>query len=236
MGLGPLTIPLWRARPPDDVTRTHLVRYGVYGYDMSIATSGAASRADDEHFAAMLDGARRGSGSALRHLYDSLSGEVTGYVRIRGATDVGAVTNEVFHRAFSRLDRFKGNESGFRSWVFKIAHNLLIDEHRKRIRRPKTVATIDTARHDAVGGDVETEAMAGLERADVARLLDSLTEGQRDVMYLRLIGGLTLAETADVLGRPLGAVKSLQHRAVERLRTALADSAYPISPSARSQR
>lgn len=191
--------------------------------------------AGNEQFVALLERARNGSGQALRRLYESLSGEVAGYLRVRGATDVGVATNEVFYRAFSRLDRFSGNESGFRSWVFKIAQNLLIDEHRKRIRRPNVVGSLDTVTHQPTGGDVEAEAMARINSDDVAALLNRLTPGQRDVMHLRVVGGLTLAETADVLGRPVGAVKSLQHRAVESLRGSLEYSAYPISPSARSQ-
>ncbi len=203
---------------------------------MSTATSGTAVPAGDDQFQELLARARHGSGQALRSLYDSLNGEVAGYLRVRGATDVGVATNEVFHRAFSRLDRFKGNESGFRSWVFTIAHNLLIDEHRKRIRRPNVVAGIDPGRHDTSGGDVEAEAMARLNSTDVAALLDGLTESQREVMVLRIVAGLTLAEVADVLGRPVGAVKSLQHRAVESLRNNFHTNAYPITPSARSQK
>ncbi|NND01566.1 MAG: sigma-70 family RNA polymerase sigma factor [Acidimicrobiia bacterium] len=202
---------------------------------MSTATSGTAVPAGND-FEALLDRARAGSGQALRRLHDTLNGEVSGYLRVRGATDVGAATNEVFHRAFSRLDRFKGNESGFRSWVFKIAHNLLIDEHRKRIRRPNVVSDIDPTRHDVTGGNVETEAMARLNSADVAALLDRLTDSQREVMVLRIVAGLTLAEVAEVLNRPVGAVKSLQHRAVESMRKNFDHSAYPIAPSARSQR
>ena len=203
---------------------------------MSTASSGTAVPAGDDHFDALLQRARKGSGRALREIYDSLNGEVAGYLRVRGATDVGVATNEVFHRAFSRLDRFKGTESGFRSWVFKIAHNLLIDEHRKRIRRPNVASDISAERHDATGGDVEAEAMKRLNTEDVAALLEQLTPSQRDVMHLRLIAGLTLAETADVLGRPLGAVKSLQHRAVDALRRKIDETAYPIAPTARSQR
>jgi len=155
---------------------------------------------------------------------------------VRGATDVGTATNEVFFRAFDRLDRFKGGEVGFRSWVFTIAHNLLIDEHRKRIRRPQEVASLDPSRHEIAGGDVEAEAMSNLGANDVDHLLESLTPNQRDVLHLRLVAGLTLAETAEVLGRPLGAVKSLQHRAVEVLRDRLANSPYPPIVSTRSQR
>ena len=202
---------------------------------MSTATPGTAVPANDEHFEALLDRARNGSGQALRRLYDSLNGEIAGYLRVRGATDVGVATNEVFHRAFSRLDRFKGNESGFRSWVFKIAHNLLIDEHRKRIRRPNVVSDIDPTRHDVTGGNVEAEAMARLNSTDVAAVLDRLTESQREVMVLRIVAGLTLAEVAEVLDRPVGAVKSLQHRAVESMRKNSDEAAYPIAPSARSQ-
>lgn len=203
---------------------------------MSTANSATAVPAGNEDFETLLAQARRGSGPAMRRLYDTLNGEVAGYLRVRGATDVDAATNEVFHRAFTKLNRFKGNESGFRSWVFKIAYNLLIDEHRKRIRRPNVVASIDPDRHDTAGGDVEAEAMARLDGRDIAAIFDHLTESQREVMFLRIVAGLTLAEVADVLDRPVGAVKSLQHRAVESLRENFAKGAYPIAPSARSQR
>ncbi len=187
-------------------------------------------------FEELVERARQGSGDALRALYDSLSTEVAGFLRVRGAADVGAATNEVFHRAFTALHRFSGTESGFRSWIFTIANNLLIDEHRKRVRRPQLGAGLDSAGHEVAGGDVEDEAMARLTHADIGRLLDGLTPGQRDVLHLRLIAGLTLSETAAVLGRPVGAVKSLQHRAIAALRDKLDAGAYPLTPSLRSQR
>lgn len=196
---------------------------------MSTSRSGDTFQVFDESFEGVMERARNGSGQALRYLYELLSPEVAGYLRVRGATDVGVATNEVFHRAFRRIDSFKGNESGFRAWVFTIANNLLIDEHRKRIRRPEVVASLDPVRHDLTGGDVEAEAVARLAAQDVDQLLQTLTEGQREVLHLRLIAGLTLAETAEVLGRPVGAVKSLQHRAVEALRNKLEHSPYPIT-------
>ena len=188
---------------------------------MSTIGSEAGFRAAIDDFEDLLERARSGSGRALRELYDSLSPQLAGYLRVRGASDVGTATNEVFHRAFDRLDRFKGSEFGFRSWIFTIANNLLIDEHRKRVRRPNVVASLETARHDVVGGDTESEAICNLSTGEVDRLLEMLTPNQRDVMHLRIIAGLTLAETAEVLERPLGAVKSLQHRAVEALRNQL---------------
>ncbi len=197
---------------------------------MSTTGSGAGFRNSHDDFDELLERARRGSGRALRDLYDSLSPQLAGYLRVRGATDVGVATNEVFHRAFDRLDRFKGGESGFRSWIFTIANNLLIDEHRKRVRRPRVVASLDAARHDVAGGNAETEAIRNLTTDEVDRLLEMLTPNQRDVLHLRIIAGLTLAETAEVLERPLGAVKSLQHRAVEALRNQLERNR--VSPNA----
>jgi RNA polymerase sigma-70 factor (ECF subfamily) len=170
----------------------------------------------------------------MRDLYEGLGAVVAGFLRVRGAVDVDAATNEVFFRAFSRLDSFSGSESNFRSWIFTIAHNLLIDEHRKRVRRPDVVASIDESRHNIVGGDVEAEAIERLATDDVDALLAMLTPGQREVLHRRLIAGLTLAETASVLRKPVGAVKSLQHRAVEVLREKFSASAYPVAPSRRS--
>jgi RNA polymerase sigma-70 factor (ECF subfamily) len=74
----------------------------------------------------------------------------------------------------------------------------------------------------------EDHALARLGDQDALRLLDTLTRDQRSVLLLRVVGELSLAETAAVVGRPVGAVKALQHRALERLRREV--SAQAVSP------
>jgi RNA polymerase sigma-70 factor (ECF subfamily) len=142
---------------------------------------------------------------------------VLGYLRAQGAPEPEDLTSEVFLRVFDRLPQFSGDEPNFRSWLFTIAHRILIDDARRRQRRPRTTALgLDVETRPA--GDVEHEAMAkvGADWAD--ELLASLPPDQRAVVSLRVTADLSLEQVAEILGKRVGAVKSLQHRALESLR------------------
>ncbi len=167
-----------------------------------------------ESFASLLPAAQAGAGWAFTRLYEGLAPAVAGYLTVQGATEPDDLTSEVFQRAFGRIGSFSGDESRFRSWVFTIAHNLLIDDRRRRQRRPVPAPVAP----DVAGGDVEDEALRRLSEERVRRLCDLLVPDQRDVLLLRLVGGMTLEEAATVLGKTTGAVKALQHRAVAALR------------------
>lgn len=171
----------------------------------------------DVAFDDVLDAARAHEPWACRRLYDGYAARVLGYLRAQGAREPEDLTSEVFLRVFDRLDQFSGDEAGFRSWLFTIAHRILIDDARRRQRRPQTTMLgVDVEAHAA--GDVEHEALAnfGAEWADA--LLASLPPEQRAVVALRVTADLSLEQVAAILGKRVGAVKSLQHRALERLR------------------
>jgi RNA polymerase sigma-70 factor (ECF subfamily) len=154
---------------------------------------------------------------ACRQLYDDYAGRVLGYLRAQGAREPEDLTSEVFLRVFDRLPQFTGDEPNFRSWLFTIAHRILIDDARRRQRRPQeTMLGVDV--ESRAIGDVEHEALAnvGAEWAD--ELLSSLPPDQRAVVALRVTADLSLEQVAEIVGKRVGAVKSLQHRALESLR------------------
>jgi RNA polymerase sigma-70 factor (ECF subfamily) len=154
---------------------------------------------------------------ACRELYDGYAGRVLGYLRAQGAREPEDLTSEVFLRVFDRLPQFSGDEHNFRSWLFTIAHRILVDDVRRRQRRPQTTSLgIDVESRST--GDVEHEALAnvGAEWADA--LLASLPPDQRAVVALRVTADLSLEQVAEILGKRVGAVKSLQHRGLESLR------------------
>jgi RNA polymerase sigma-70 factor (ECF subfamily) len=142
---------------------------------------------------------------------------VYGYLRAQGAVEPEDLTSEVFLRVFDRLSQFSGDEANFRSWLFTIAHRILVDEARRRQRRPRTTA-LSLAAESFAAGDVEREALAnvGAEWAD--ELLSSLPPDQRAVLALRVTADLSLEQVAAILDKRVGAVKSLQHRALAALR------------------
>ncbi len=154
---------------------------------------------------------------ACHRIYDTYAGRVYGYLRAQGAYEPEDLTSEVFLRVFDRLRQFSGDEVQFRSWLFTIAHRILIDEARRRKRRPQTIELLGGA-ESLAAGDVEHEALVnvGTEWADA--LVASLPPDQRAVVALRVTADLPLGEVAHILGKRTGAVKALQHRALAALR------------------
>lgn len=167
-----------------------------------------------------LAAARAGQAWACTRLYEDLKRPVVAYVRMRGAPDPDDVASEVFLCVFRDLGRFEGGEDDFRAWVFTIAHRRVLDDWRRRFRRP-TQARLDVRSAQVVGGDAQEEAMAELSRQDVDTLLGRLTVEQRDVVLLHVVADLPIEQVAQVMGRSVSAVRSLQHRAVTALRKAV---------------
>lgn len=173
-----------------------------------------------ENFESALAAAKDGADWAWASLYRDLAGPVTGYLASRGARDAEDLAAETFLQVARNVQGFEGAENAFRSWVFVIAHRRLIDARRANGRRPETVSLPDEdTRHQ--GGDVEGEAMDQLVTAELRQAFDKLTDDQRDVLALRIIANLTLEETAQVVGKRVGAVKAAQRRGLLALRDLL---------------
>src|SRR5215831_18270393 len=101
--------------------------------------SGPASARGDSlgaDFEALLAAARAGRPEAWERVYRSLAPAVTGYLRMQGALEPDDLASEAFLGVFRSIGSFAGDEAGFRSWVFVIAHRRLVDERRARSRRP----------------------------------------------------------------------------------------------------
>ncbi|MEX2586877.1 MAG: sigma-70 family RNA polymerase sigma factor [Actinomycetota bacterium] len=175
-----------------------------------------------EAFDSTLAAARTGAEWAWTNLYRQFSPAVLGYFRAQRVPEPEDLTAEVFYQVVRSLGQFEGGEAAFRSWLFVIAHRKIVDDSRHRKRRPVAPAEAQTLELRGRSGDVEHEAMRHLSQVEVAVLLAELTDNQRDVMLLRILGGLSLEETAAVLNIRPGAVSALQGRAVKRLKKKLA--------------
>ncbi|HEY5889719.1 MAG TPA: RNA polymerase sigma factor [Acidimicrobiia bacterium] len=164
----------------------------------------------DHDFETRLRAAKSGAEWAWGAIYRDLAGTVSGYLANRGAAEPEDLTSETFLQIARNISTFEGDESAFRSWVFVIAHRRLIDSRRARQRRPETTTLPDPT--GGVGGDVEVEALNRLTTDELKAAFEKLSESQSDVLSLRIIGQLTLEETASVLGKRVGAVKAAQRR------------------------
>jgi len=161
-----------------------------------------------------------GDPRAFADVFRLLGTPVAGYLRGRGVDDADSLANEVFLRVHRTMDRFDGDALEFRSWVFTIAHNAALDDLRRRRRRIQEHAAARPP--DSAGGDVETLVMARLADERVRGLLELLTDEQQSVLLLRVVSGLSVRETAVVLGKGEEAVKGLQRRGLAALRRELA--------------
>jgi RNA polymerase sigma factor (sigma-70 family) len=161
--------------------------------------------------------ARAGHAWALTEIWQRHSPRVLGYLRGRGVHDAEDMTSDVFVSVFERLGAFHGDDADLRAFVFTVAHHRLVDDVRRRTRRGSAVA-YEAAADARTHPSAESEALDRLSDRRVRDLLDALSPDQREVLLLRVVADLSLEQTADVVGKRLGAVKALQHRALAALR------------------
>ncbi len=158
--------------------------------------------------------------------YEKLAPAVLGYLRAQRAPDPEDILGEVFLQVARDLPRFKGDDDALRRWVFSIAHNRLLDARRRETRRPRLV--------DRAVPEVAAPPPPDLIDPDLVAALAELTPDQREVVVLRFVADLPLADVARITSRRTGAVKALQHRALESLGRTLAPSPdQPPTPAGR---
>jgi len=183
----------------------------------AVAGVPTAALAPDE-FALLLRAAQRGDGAAVTRLYRDHNPSLLRYLRSRAPSDAEDLASETWMGVARGLADFNGNERAFRGWVFAIARNRLAGHYRSPGRhRSDPWPNEALAEHDS-GVDVAEEALRGLPAdAAIAELVAGLSEEMAEVVRLRVVAGLTAAETAALMGRSEGAVRVLQHRALRRL-------------------
>lgn len=167
-----------------------------------------------EPFPEVLAAAQAGAEWAWSRLYTSVAASVRGYIAAQGAQDPDDLTGEVLLHMVRGIDRFAGDETAFRSWVFMVAHHRVIDERRRTRRRNDVVHRL--FRDDATG-PVDVDVLDRMWTQDWAARLDQLSDAQRTVLLLRVVAGLSAEEVGSIIGKKPGAVRVMQHRAVLRL-------------------
>jgi len=158
--------------------------------------------------------------------YRELAPRVLGYLRSHGVDDPEAATDDVFLALHRRFDSIEGGDAGVRTLTFSIAHARLVDYHRAHARRPIHVSfeAHEDPRRSASAEDVAIDLAGGTATA----LLAHLGSAQQEVISLRVIAGLSLEETAQVMDRSVGSIKQLQRRALESLRTLAAKETIDV--------
>ena len=189
----------------------------------------------DAPFDAAVLAAKEGAPWAWEQLYSWLSPRLLGYLRARGSRDPEGALGETWLQLARNVATFEGDATGFRSWAFTVAHHRVIDEARRRKRTPPTQALDDVLADDQQSLraiDSESEALAVIELDELVGSIAFLSDLQKSTLLMRIIGDLSVAQTAEALGKSESAIKTAQYRAISILRDRLESPATkPVSPS-----
>ncbi len=155
--------------------------------------------------------------ACLSGLYDEYYDRIARYafVRIGNTADAEDIASEVFLKALDSIDRYQDRGLPMQAWLFKIAHNLVVDYLRNKSK--KSTLPLDTIK---IAGETDPaeKAEINLEMERVHTAMQSLTEEQREVVRLRFFGGLSSREVGELLNKNDGAVREMQRAAMEKLR------------------
>ena len=172
----------------------------------------------ESQFPTVLAAAREGGDWAWALIYREYSAAVLRYLRGRGAAEPEDLLGEVFVQVVRNLRSFEGDERAFRTWVFVIARNRMVDEWRRKDRSRVDVVPHELLAAGGGAGDSEQDAMRSIADKRVIETLERLTPDQRDVLFLRYFAQMTVDEVATVIGKRPGAVKALQSRGLAAIR------------------
>ncbi|MBT9149586.1 MAG: sigma-70 family RNA polymerase sigma factor [Dehalococcoidia bacterium] len=161
----------------------------------------------------------RSAKDALASLYEEYYDRIVRYifVRIDDQNEAENLGGDVFLRALQSLDSYRGQREQMRAWLFKIAHNLVVDYLRKMSKRKDI--SINEIQIPDDKPTVEEVVETKLQIEELSKALKRLTPAQREVIGLRFFAELSSAETGKILGRSNGAVREMQRAAIETLRT-----------------
>lgn len=165
----------------------------------------------------MIRRAREGDPDALAQLWRTYQHLLLRYFKGKGMSEPDDLASTVWVEVASGLDRFEGDESDFRRWLFTIAARRRIDDIRTSKRRTERIeaAPIDPRPEHAPSAGEEAERAAALDTA--LAMVRTLPPDQAEAVLLRVVGDLSVAEVAAIMGRREGAVRVLVHRGLKRL-------------------
>lgn len=165
---------------------------------------------------------RQGNQDAVMTVYDQYFPPIYNFIRLRVEDRALAedLASEVFVQFVTAVQNRKAPRHSLRGWLFRVARNLIYDHYGK----PLSTTALDEWMPAPPEEDPEAQAIRALDAEQARRVLRMLSDDQQEVLILRFGQGLSLEETADIMGKQIGAVKSLQFRAVSTLRQHLSQA------------
>ena len=165
----------------------------------------------------IIEKAKAGDEAAMGELFRQFASPLLRYLKGRRVIDPEDIASETWLSIIGSLSKFQGDGGDFRAWIFSTARRRIIDGARRASVRPK-LEQIGEAESASAPNDPSFTPGAGSEADQaVSELVDCLTDEQRDVVLLRVLGGFSAAEVAKIVGRSEGAIRVIQHRAIKKM-------------------
>ncbi len=179
-----------------------------------------APQTEDEESTLVAE-AIAGDRTAFTRLYDLHYDRIYRHVlyRVRSVQDAEDLSQQVFLQAWQAMGRYRATGAPFVAWLFTIAHNLTMSfyRHNKRVRRQEGDDAMELDRVVAEG-DPEEQAEARVDQERVRAAIVRLRPEQQLVLSLRFLENLSHHDIAETLGKSDGAIRVIQHRALQELR------------------
>lgn len=179
--------------------------------------------------AKLLLRAMKGDKQAFGMLYENYLNEIYRYIYYRVADQIEAedLTEMVFLKVWEKLPRITKDSAiqNFRAWIYRIAHNLVVDRH----RATKPTLSLDQINSLQDAGPTPEAIVHRREKAQqLAQLISELDPRLQQVVTCRFISQWSHAQTAQVMGLSEGHVRVLQHRALKRMQKMILDDSVPV--------
>ena len=165
----------------------------------------------------LIERVQKNDPEAFAVIYEEHFDKIYRYVflRVRNRMEAEDLTQQVFLNALKSISSYNWKGVPFSAWLFRIAHNQVIDYHRKT---SKVHAFANELLLVSNNPDPAKIAEQAIELDQIKNAMGNLTDLQQEVISLRIINGFSTAETAKAMGKNEGAIKALQHSALKLLR------------------
>lgn len=182
----------------------------------------------------LIECAIAGDAAAFGVLYEQHLEAIYRYVyfRVKDGADAEDLTEQVFLRAWEALSGYQPKGHPFSSWLYRIAHNMVVDYHRRNKYTAQTAPPeqINQMSWDALREPNSLEQLIQAEEANaLAKAIAQLPEIQQEVIILRFIEGLDHEKIANILDKSNGACRTIQYRALTTLNQLLTGERVGVS-------
>lgn len=163
----------------------------------------------------------QGQKDAFGDLYERYLDQIYryAYYRVANPNDAEDLTETIFLKAWNALQKTKQPPKNVRAWIYRIAHNTVIDHYRMQ---KQTVSLAEVEMLPETAPQPEKQVQSNQESQRLAEAIQKLDHRLQQVVVCRFINGMSHAETAEIMNLSEGHVRVLQHRALKRVREILA--------------